>query len=156
MSKWFVSRQKYWGVPPEDGTVVEIAAGGRDYANPDMMAEGWIRLGEGQEYTDPREAVEAAIRVCNAWRQSGEKKAKIAMGSTCGNTIPFEPTTYKAARVKAQELYDKLPRCTQCGDILGDETYTHELVCDDEKFCSDRCAEKHYDSTIVDTTDEDI
>jgi hypothetical protein len=32
--KYFVSRQCYWGVEPDDANTVEIAMGGCDYANP--------------------------------------------------------------------------------------------------------------------------
>jgi hypothetical protein len=147
--KFFVSRQHYWGVEEEDAYIVEIAYGGLDFANPDMLGERWANLGEGREYTDPREAVEAAIRVCDAWRKSGESRAKLGMGSTGGNTIPFEPKEYDEARKRAQELYDKMPKCAECGEVLGKETYTHYLVCDDERFCSDSCTEKHYDATAV-------
>jgi hypothetical protein len=43
--KYFVSRQRNW---PDGDCLVEIAAGGRDYANPGMLApkfpgEGWDR-----------------------------------------------------------------------------------------------------------------
>jgi hypothetical protein len=140
--KFFVSRQTYWGVESEEGTIVEVAFGGLDYANPDMLVPKWGRLGEGKEFSDPREAVAAAIAVCDAWRASGEVNAKVAMGSTGGNTIPFEPKEYDEARKRAQELYDKMPKCAECGEALGRETYIHEL--DDDKFCSDRCAEENY------------
>ncbi len=142
--KFFVSRQRYWGVDEEEGTVVEIAYGGSDYANPDMLTTAYGIMGEGKEYHDPREAVEAAIRVCDAWRADGETNAKVAMGATGGNTIPFEPKTYDEARKRAEELYEKLPKCAECGEPLGDETFSHDLTCDDEKFCSERCAEKNY------------
>jgi hypothetical protein len=140
---FFVSRQHYWGVDEEDAYIVEIAMGGTDYANPDMLTPKWRHLGEGKEYTDPKEAVEAAIRVCDAWRASGETNAKVAMGSTGGNTLPFEPKEYEEARKRAQELYDKLPKCDQCGDLIDsdDETYTNEM---DETFCSEVCADKNY------------
>ena len=36
--KYFVSRQSYWG--EEEPLVVEIAHGGLDYANADMLSDG--------------------------------------------------------------------------------------------------------------------
>jgi len=141
--KFFVSRQRYYGVDEDEGTVVEIAYGGLDYANPDMLGTKWPHLGEGKEFSDPREAVEAAIRVCDAWRVSGESNAKVAMGATGGNTIPFEPKEYDEARARAEELYEKLPKCDQCGEVLGKQTYSHDLD-DQGKFCSEHCADKNY------------
>ena len=140
--KFFVSRQSYWGVEEEDGTVVEIAFGGCDFANPDMLSVKWPRLGEGQEFSDPREAVEAAIKVCDAWRKAGCPQAKIAMGSTGGCTIPFETKEYGEARARAEVIWEKLPKCDECGEVLGKECFSHDL-CDDQ-FCSEACAETNY------------
>lgn len=89
---WFVSRQQYWGVEPEDGQyTVEIAYGGRDYANPDMLVPQYP--GEGEEYTDPRKAVEAARRISEFWSHGFPYIAEfigVAYGCTGGDTIPFE------------------------------------------------------------------
>lgn len=142
-TKFFVSRQNYWGVEEEDSHIVEVVSGGSDYANPDMLVAKWPSLGEGKEFSDPREAVEAAIRVCDQWRASGETNAKVAMGATGGSTMPFEPKEYDEARKRAEELYEKLPKCDQCGEVLGKETYSHDL--DEEgNFCSEVCADKNY------------
>lgn len=153
--KFFVSRQQYWGVEEEEGTVVEVAYGGLDYANPDMLTTRWRELGEGKEFTDPREAVEAAIQVCDAWRKAGCPLAKVAMGSTGGCTIPFEPKEYDEARARAVEIFEKLPKCAECGETLGSETFTHEFVMDDELFCSGNCAEKNYWSQRSEGQEED-
>ncbi|MEM7827954.1 MAG: hypothetical protein QW561_01295 [Candidatus Aenigmatarchaeota archaeon] len=94
---YFVSRQKYL-----DGTpVVEIATGGIESSNPDMLVEKYE--GEGKEYRDPRRAVEVAINICRAWRHDGEKKAKIAIGDTLGATMPFEPVSFTEAKKWAQK-----------------------------------------------------
>lgn len=79
---YFVSRQKYW---PDGTPVVEIAVGGVELSNPDMLCEKYE--GEGKEYKDPRKAVDIAIKICLAWRKDGEKRAKIAIGDTSGFTI---------------------------------------------------------------------
>lgn len=80
--KYFVSRQMYW---PFGDKVIEIAEGGVDYANPDMLVVGFPELGEGVEYDDPREALEAAFRIRDAWPGS-----RIEVGCTHGYTMPFE------------------------------------------------------------------
>lgn len=147
--KFFVSRQRYWGVDEDEGTVVEVAQGGLDYANPGMMGVHFSHLGEGQEFTNPKEAVEAAIRVCDAWRALGEQNAKVSFGFTGGNSLPFEPKSYDDLRQKAEELYEKLPKCSECSELLGKETYTHDLNCGDEEFCSENCADKAYRSSVL-------
>jgi hypothetical protein len=141
--KFFVSRQKYWGVEPEEGTIVEISIGGIDFANPDMLGFLWPNLGEGKEFTDPREAVEAAIAICDVWKLR-EPNAKVACGWTAGNTLPFDSETYDVLREFAEKTYDKLPKCEECGCLLGKRTYTHELCMDNEKFCREYCADENY------------
>ena len=84
---WFVSRQCYWGSDEEDQYAVEIAYGGQDYANPDMLVPKYA--GEGEEYHDPRAALTAARSILAAWVVV-EPLAHIEVGATGGNTIPFE------------------------------------------------------------------
>ena len=105
MSKFFVSRQSYW---PEGQLTVEIAGGGLDYANPDMLVEKYKHLGEGQEFDDPVEAAEAAIAVAQAWRKDAPgKKICVAYGYTGGFTMPFEPSTQKDVMAWARETKAK-------------------------------------------------
>lgn len=146
--KYFVSRQMYWGVDPEEGTVVEVAAGGTSMAGSDMLVPKWKYLGEGREFKDPREAAEAAINICNEWRKTNPD-AKVAMGYSGGFTIPFEPSSYEELQERAEKAYNNLAKCTQCGEILGRETYTNDLVMDDEKFCSQGCAENNYQKQMA-------
>jgi hypothetical protein len=140
---FFVSRQQYWGVPAKEGTVVEIASGGSDYANPNMLVEKWRHLGEGKEFKDPREAVEAAINVAKAWRASGKKNVRIAYGSTGGFTMPFEPSTIKQAHAWAEKTYEKMPKCDQCGGVLpSNKRSRYKSWETGAEFCSERCAER--------------
>ena len=134
---WFVSRQLYWGVEPEDQNCVEIAAGGIDYANPDMLVAKFS--GEGEEYTDPREAVEAAIQIRDAWKAASPSLViNIAHGATGGATMPFEGDTDAALKAWAEKQYKNLPKCSHCGDVLGKETYT-TLDDPDDKFYTTLC-----------------
>jgi hypothetical protein len=154
---YFVNRQSYWGVEEKDSVIVEIAVGGSDYANPGMLVPKWRNLGEGQEFKDPREAVEAAIAICRAWRQAGEKKAKVAYGCTGGFTMPFDPATFLKAQDWADDRFEKLPKCDVCGDLMGEEDhYTHEFADKDENFCSEHCAEKAYWACRVIDDEEEV
>ena len=140
MSIYFVSRQNYWGLSPEDSHIVEICIGGRDYANADMLGAKWPHLGEGQEFRDPREAVEAAIRICDEWKKT-EPHAMVGLGATMGFSAPFQGEDYDTLRSLAERLYQNLPKCTMCEELLGKQTYTHDFA-DEDKFCSSNCAEK--------------
>lgn len=137
---FFVSRQCYW---PEGKLVVEIACGGLDYANPDMMVPKFRAQGEGEEYQDPREAVEAALQIRRAWAKAEGKNIRsfpIAYGSTGGVSLPFDPCTQKEAEAWAERLYQKLPKCDECGGLLGKETWTDDFG--ELTFCREYCAEK--------------
>lgn len=149
--KWFVSRQGYWGVDPDDMHVVEIAEGGIDYANPDMIVQKYP--GEGQEYTDPREAVTAAIAIAEAWaKDQPDLKINIGEGYTMGMTMPFEGQPKEDLIAWAEDRWTKLAKCPTCGEIMeGAEEYYRSGVWtsgdffpddDSEKFCSEICAEK--------------
>jgi len=147
MDKWFVSRQCYWGVEPNEQNVVEIASGGCDYANPDMLVEKYN--GEAETYTDPREAVTAAIEIAKQWKKDCPSLTiGIAHGFTGGYTMPFEASEVKELKDWAEKTYQELPKCDRCGDLLPKEHYI--LPEDpDVKFCREYCAEK-YEETHAD------
>ncbi len=137
--KWFVSRQSYWGV--EDPNVVEIAGGGLDYANPDMLVEKYA--GEGKEYTDPREAVTVALAIAAAWKKDEpDTVIGVAQGCTGGYTIPFTPEGEKELKEWAVKTYADLPRCTQCGELIGEESYLD--LRNKPTLCSESCSEAYY------------
>lgn len=139
--KWFVSRQCYWGVEPEDQNVVEIALGGIDYANPDMLVSKYP--GEGEEYNDPREALQAAIAIAETWKKDKPQLViNIAHGATGGNTIPFEASGMEELKSWAEKAYQSIPKCDQCGDPLPEHPYFLVDDSDAGKFCSEYCAEK--------------
>lgn len=139
---YYVSRQRYFGVSEEDETIVEIVRGGANYANPGQLDSIWPSLGEGKEFKDPREAVEAGIAICEAWKKFCPH-AQVAFGSTGGCTLPLEPQSYDNLIKLAEEEYNKLPKCGECGDLIDKDLFSHDF-CLDEKFCSSRCANKNY------------
>ena len=147
--KWFVSRQSYWGVEPEDQYLVEIAQGGCDYAIPDMLVEKYD--GEGEEYTDPREAVKSAIEIAKQWSNDApELTVNIGHGSTGGMTIPFEGDGPEELIKWANKRWETLPKCDRCGDILPEEHF----ILEDEKFCREYCCEERSRELIEDLDDE--
>ena len=141
---WTVTRQRQW---PDGGTVVEISAGGLDYTNPDALAGKYP--GEFEEFGDPREAVEAAIGIAEAWKADApDDDIQIATGGTGGWTMPFDGEeltegTKQGLRDWAEGVWGKFPDC-ECGDkITGDPVTLLEY--EDEKFCSENCAERWYE-----------
>jgi hypothetical protein len=140
-NKWFVSRQCYWGADPDEANVVEIASGGLDYANPDMLVSKYA--GEGTEHTDPREAVTTAIEIAELWKKdSPSLKIGIAHGFTGGYTMPFEPQEVEELKKWAEEAYQNLAKCDQCGELLPEEHWTSTEDPDLGKFCSEYCCDK--------------
>lgn len=157
MSKqaWFVSRQSYWGIDAPECNVVEIAYGGIDYANADMLCEKYE--GEGEEYTDPVEALDAAIRIRDAWTADRPDDAPhIEHGFTGGNTIPFtdEPTD-EELRQWAEETKAKLPRCERCGGIISGDPWKINDDPWDEQFCSESCADDAWSEQNAADEDDD-
>jgi len=139
--KYYVSRQRQW---PDGDLMVEVAVGGLDYANPGMLAEKFPQWGEGREFTDPREAANAAVSVWEVWKQtSPTTEIGIGHGATGGMTMPFSDCGADALAEWAEAAYEALPKCAECGELLGAETYTHESA-DDDRFCREYCAEENY------------
>ena len=92
------------------------------------------------------EAVEAAIRICQAWRQDGAPDAQVAYGATYGMTMPFDASTFDEARTWARERLANLPRCDRCGELLPGSLWSHNDL-PEEKFCSENCAERAYEDS---------
>lgn len=150
---YYVSRQRYWG---EDINCVEIALGGGDYANPDML--GCKYPGEGVDYLDPREAAEAAIEIRKLW-QADEPELEITVdyGCTLGFTMPFtDDNTDEELIAWANERYEKLEKCQHCGEPLPEnERDVFYLMDVDEKFCSERCAERYWEEWCLDNEEDE-
>lgn len=136
---WTVTRQCQW---PEGQLVVEISSGGIDYTNPDALVAKYP--GEMEIYDDPQEAAKAAIAICEGWRRDGAPEAQVAHGATGGMTLPFEPSSYEELREWAKRERDRLPKCDRCGGILPEDPYRLVDALDDERFCSEYCAEERY------------
>jgi hypothetical protein len=133
---YFVSRQNYYY---SGERVVEVEAGGLDCAGADMLVPKYP--GEGEEYADPREAVKVAVAIRAAWAADlPEEEIFIGVGSSLGMGLELEGGTDEEALAWAEKVYENLPKCDQCGEMLGDNPY----MCfsgGDERFCSEYCAE---------------
>jgi hypothetical protein len=149
MNMWTVTRQNQW---PEGTLCVEISKGDSNYTNPGQLVEKYP--GEGQEYQNPVEAVEAGIAIANAWRKdvySGPKEDRqqvfIAVGNTGGMTMPFEgepvsKATCEKLREWAAEEWESVEKCQHCGEPIG-KRYVYLHHDEDFKFCDSMCAENY-------------
>ena len=147
MTKWFVSRQKYWH---SGDCVVEIAAGGLEYSNPDMLSDlpdhTYGKLGDMLETMDPREALAAAIAIRDEWRQHTDEPVRIETGFTHGCTIPFEEEpTDEQLHKWAEKAWENTLKCDSCGDALPEKDYyiVPEWG-DDLRYCQEYCADSAY------------
>lgn len=82
--------------------MVEVSKGGIDYVNPDALVGKYP--GEFEQFESPLEAIKTAIAICEAWRKDGRKEAQVAIGSTGGMTLPFEPTTFEDMLALGEKL----------------------------------------------------
>jgi hypothetical protein len=131
-----VTRQRQF---PDGENVVEVSAGSFDYVNPDCLVAKYD--GEGQEFTDPREAVETAIEIVRQWRKDSHSRVSIGVGSTLGMTLPFSPDTFAHARAWAKQTWESLEKCSGCGDPLPDSRKRwHANEWDGLEYCSEHCA----------------
>lgn len=143
-----VTRQNQW---PDGDLVVEISEGGLDYCNPGALSERYP--GEFEQFEDPREAVETAIKIGEAWKKDKpDEEIGIAHGSTGGMTMPFSgeelsEDVFSELREWAKQEWESLEKCAHCGEILGKERYgCHEIG--EYDCCSEYCADEHYFSEV--------
>ena len=154
---WTVTRQMQW---PDGNLVVEISAGGLDYANPDALAK--VYPGELETYNDPVKAVEVAIRIAMAWKKDRKIKRGcigIAHGSTGGMTMPFEGKSLSAKVFRelhawAKEQRDLLPKCDFCGKPIFTAPYQH-YGDPDQSYCSEFCADEALAANTLPNESED-
>lgn len=152
---YYVSRQSYWGVEPEDQNTVEIASGGRDCANPDMLVTKYD--GEGDEYSDPVKAVEAALAIAEQWQKDCPTlQINVAHGFTGGSTMPFEGCDKDELIEWAKKAHEKLPKCDWCGEVLEDKSLYRLCDYPDEKFCGESCAEKFLAEAEIPVEEETV
>jgi len=153
---WTVTRQRQW---PDGDTVVEISEGGIDYVNPDALAAKYP--GEMDEYADPREAAEAAIRIAEAWKSdSPGEDIQIAHGATGGFTMPFsggsiDEKAKSELREWAGEQWESVDKCDQCGEAVAGRPVTLVDYGDDWKFCGENCAERWWEQQQEPEEEED-
>jgi hypothetical protein len=165
--KTFVSRQCYYY---SGDYCVEIQLGGRDCAGPDMLVEKYRSLGEGKEFDDVREATEAAIKIRDVWQkhldapqlEDEAKKVIIGMGNSMGMGVGVEEDTDKNLRARAQKIFDKMPKCDECGGFRGTESFGHDfsLTVNDKEdrypFCSEGCCDKNFHKMCLDDCNEGV
>jgi len=138
--KWVVTRQCYYGA--EYPYTVEIAFGGLDYANPDMYCTKYP--GEGDEYTDPREAAQTALEIAKQWQtDEPDKDIGVAYGSTGGYTLPFEKCEEAKLLAWAEKRWEDLPKCQRCGEVMGEEGWMDAYG--EITMCSEYCSDKNHE-----------
>lgn len=145
-AKFFVSRQRPYY--QEGIAQVEVAQGGLAYSGADMLVAQFSNLGEGQEFTGLRPAVDAAIAVALAWKSalSSKEDVYIAVGCTHGMFTELEGEPLSKELIQeliknADEFDEKLPKCEHCGELLENKVWFHTDD-PDMKFCSEFCCEE--------------
>jgi hypothetical protein len=156
--KFYVSLQRYYysGL-----LMVEIVTGGRDHANPGEILGSRLcqRHGAGRTFSDPREAVTAAYNVAKQWKSElcakggltkKQRKVYMSLGATGGMGIELEPMSLQECQEKADEIYEKLPKCAQCSGLLDEESYYDPEGIIEGKFCSESCIDTARDNFLKD------
>lgn len=161
MERYVITRQAYYysGL-----SLVEVAIGGWDYTGSDVLSNEpeYKQFHMETVYTDPREAAKNAIKIRDFWKSqdpeifldkyidNGVERSEETSGLCYNHNLGWEGEWMPEDEFlkKADEMWEKLPKCWHCGGLLPDEYYTSEydppLVHNDEiaKFCRESCVEK--------------
>jgi len=162
---WVITRQSYSSMG-EDALVVEVCGTPGEtrysidnYSNPGALVAKYA--GEFETFIDPREAAKTAVEIRKAWAKDSGKRITIREGFTGGSTCPFDEPAHgngvKDILAWAEETYKDMPKCPECGEIMGKEKWkpTEFYVEDDEACCSERCCEKRH-MTPVEEDDAEV
>ncbi len=103
-----------------------------------------IRDDPGEELS-PFRAVNKAIALRRVWKEESNSKVRIL--------VDGQVMTPSRAETWANEEYKSLPKCEECGAILGGDVHTHTLS--DDLFCSPKCADKNYDFKVEKMNDNE-
>jgi hypothetical protein len=98
--------------------------------------------GEGEEYKDPRDAVNVAIQIRDAWKKDSNEEVIITAGSF--NGMEGEEETDEDLKKWAEKQYESMPKCALCGELIEEEWSNPDSEFLGEKFCSENHAETAY------------
>lgn len=90
---------------------------------------------DSDKYITPFQAVNQARSIRRTWIEEGATKVKIL--------IDGQVLTLPQMESWAIKEYNSLPKCEECGKILGGDVFTHSLS-GDKLFCTQTCADKNY------------
>lgn len=151
---WVVTRQHYYYSQQH---IVEIAYGGLDYSGADALCRSYP--GEFEEFENPVEAIDTAIKIAETWKADEAKKPKekrvkifIAHGCTGGMGMEFEgelanKRTYAILRKWARERLEKFPKCDQCGEPIFGTPISYNEFSEfqfDREYCAEKWLEENY------------
>ena len=134
---------------------VEVVCG-IDSGNPGRLGIRFRDEGEGENYTDPRCAAIAAVRIQRAWFKSQGKVVETRGALTQGPVhpiglvhngrfagemgVPGEECSVRELFMWARKEWLGLPKCARCGELVGRDEF--RVIDWDEIFCSEYCAEE--------------
>lgn len=144
MGKYFVNcqHQYYSG-----NYLVEIAYPDRDSMGSDMLATNYADEGE---YSDPREALEAAIKV-REMLQADYPNETVGIAFGHFEMVEGEPQDMEELKAEIEKHYESLPKCDRCGKLIEDGSHVIYGDPDFGEFCSEFCAEEAYFENERDT-----
>jgi hypothetical protein len=105
-----------------------------------------IERAEDGDIETPFFAWQRALTQRRLWREKGAKNVRyLVLG---------EIMTGSQLETWSHEEYKSLPKCAECGKILGGDVYTHQL-CGSNLFCSQNCADTNYHEAMEKLKDEE-
>jgi len=141
---WYISRQHCW---PDGDFEVQISEG-IDFAGPDQLLPlaKWKKLGDGQLFKDPREAVEAAIKVRDAWNEHKGLELGDEECVEIGGCFGDGDDDY--LRNRGLAAWGQLVHCMYCGELIDPKdkrSFIKNPDDEDEYYCDGDCFQRGID-----------
>lgn len=152
---WITARTTPW---PDGERCVEIATD-VDHLDPSLF---WEERGSEydkltDEYDDPREAVEAALRMRDLWAAETGEVVLVGLSNPFYSVAHSEKTD-EEMRAWGEKAYEQIPRCAHCGNTCFDQ-YADDVTGETFHACNEYHAEcymyeQYGDYELDDTTEE--
>lgn len=94
----------------------------------------------------PSMAYNIALMIRNSWKKEGAKKIRFLIDDQILNSSQTESWSITE--------YKNLPKCFACASILHEDVFTH-VLCRENLFCTQRCADKDYQEQMDKINDEE-
>lgn len=142
---FYLTQQRYWH-DEEGRNCLELAS------QLDAVSPGCIEF--ITESDDPREIALKAIQLQDYYFTDKNEDWPITIGTVLCYGNPDDGLCVEEVKLWGERHYKALDKCDRCGELLGKTWFVHDFA-DEERFCSEHCADEAYRDFYEENIDDE-